>query len=194
MLLIHTMRDIVELKSKMQQECMSGIEIRNLKEKGIASLNLLRHCWKTHSINESWNTEHICLVLQSYGLIFPIQDPFNQKVQLGPSTPRSQDSVHCSKDDGNKVFLVPCKLPPSSTDDEVLEGRPHTCTFAFDFKGFLPEDVYHRLMCLVLKRAQEVTTRKVEFVATKTTFKIFNFSECDWIMETCKHTLNVKVM
>lgn len=188
MLLIHTMRDIVELKSKMQQECMSGIEIRNLEEKGIASLNLFRHCWKTHSIDESWNTEHMCLVLQSYGLIFPIQD---QKVQLGPSIQRSQDSVHCSKDDGNKVFLVPCKLPPSSTDDE---GHPHTCTFAFDFKGFLPEDVYHRLMCLVLKRAQEATTRKVKFEATKTVFKIFNFTECDWIMETCKHTLEVKVM
>lgn len=184
----------MELKPKMHQECVSGIEIRNLEKLGIASLNLLRHCWKTLSMDRTWNTEHICLVLQSYGLIFQIQHSCNQEVQLGSSTPKSQDSVHCSQDDGQKVFLVPCKLPPSCTDDKVLEGSPHMCTFAFDFKGFLPEDVYHRLVCLMLKRAKEKNTRKVEFEATKTTFKIMNFTECDWIMETCKHKLQVKVM
>ena len=47
-------------------------------------------------------------------------------------------------------FMIPCMLSQKALN------IPNGYTFYIDFKGFLPQEVFHCLICLVIKKCQEV--------------------------------------
>lgn len=139
--LISVMRVVMELNRKSPGDRSLII---NLIETGIASDSLLRETWSTFfSAPESTlSFETLCLMLQAYCLIFPLKEH------------KLEGSERCSSPDINKKpmlysFLIPCMLPEIPPDEEVDCGIPWV-HFYFDFEKFIPEEIYHRLICIIL--------------------------------------------
>ena len=138
--LISVMRVIMELN---KVEGLKQEQIMQLESKGTADLDLLSVCWKeflTASDSASdfrIDIHHLCLILQAYCLIYPV-------------TINNSDSVQSK-------FIIPCKLPKTLEEECSL---PNPSTFVFDFEGFLLEEIYHRLICLVSRAARPPRRRK----------------------------------
>ena len=118
----------------------TGDELRNLKETGIATSTLLRDNWKVY-LDTDVSFEKLCLMLQAYCLIFPIRDnqPQSDYREALPCFAQHADTTK---------FLVPSKLP----DVELDEISCYNYTFYFDFQGFLPAEIFHRFVCLMLAK------------------------------------------
>ena len=138
----------------------SGEEVRDLTQRGIAKAKFLRKCWRKElSLDAGGNIlfRQVCLVLQAYCLIYPIRS----------STDTTADE-----------YLVPCKLPPKKIERKDLPW----VTFYFDFRGFLPMEIFNHFVCLMLARSQDnESTKNPEFSATCCRF--YNVEGCNWQLE-----------
>lgn len=138
--LISVMRVIMELNRKSPGDRRLIIE---LIETGISSDTLLREKWAAFSSSPEspLSFETLCLMLQAYCLIFPLKE---HKLE--------DPERSLSSDINNKPitsFLIPSMLPEIPPDEEVDCGVPWV-HFVFDFEKFLPEEIYHRLICIML--------------------------------------------
>ena len=125
------MKIVMELKHGDRR--FPGKDLVALKKTGIASSALLQTSWKDH-----FPFKKLCLMLQAYCLIFPIRD-------MAGSPNQSQSDDH---EADITEFLVPSMLPDLKLEDISCCNY----TFYFDFRGFLPAEVFHRFVCLMLAR------------------------------------------
>ena len=173
--LISIMTVIMELKTKHRNEMLTTAQISQLEKTGVADLELLEVCWGTFiptaksSSDFKIEIEHLCLILQAYCLVYPV----------------SAASENCSR------FIIPCKLPEVLTNQPPLPGC--SC-FGFDFRGFLPAEIYHRLICLASRQANPPKGFSNLYSSKKCHFR--NLEGTHWIMEmdSEKHMLNFEVM
>jgi len=139
----------VELDWNEDYEGIKNTSIQELIKKGIADKHLLEKRWSEELdiLNERWSDElntfdlsHLCLILQAYCLIFPIH-----------SQDKENESVKCSA-----KYLIPCKLPDRRDGPAISEEEFAFYDFKviFDFKKFLPSEVYHRFICWLLMLAK----------------------------------------
>ena len=91
----------------------------------------------------------------------------------------------------DKVYLIPSKLCVDPPCISKSHKKLFNFTFEFDFGGFLPVEVYHRLLCLMLKNQSCSTKSKGRFTANF--FKIHGVEECNWLVRMTGSKLLVSV-
>ena len=166
--------------------------------------------------------EQLCLVLKAYGLIYPMEvaacsgvarSATDPAVASGSTSntppegagPESEVLLRSKSDDSEAVsvgppthYLIPCRLPPTSKD--ASHPHPNAVELYFDFVRFLPDEVFHRLICLMLARAQaEPLSARKKMIKTPhftQTRCQFYFDECLWEIEhqTPHSVLRVSVL
>lgn len=136
--LMSMMKVIMELSTKNNEAELSNEQILKLVEEGVADLEVLNTCWKKYiPSSESPSAigiDHLCLIFQAYCLIHPISKP--------------------SDEEGTRNFLIPCKLPDEIENSTICRIIESYTPFYFDFNEFLPDEIYHRLICLISTMAK----------------------------------------
>lgn len=195
--LIKMMRIVMELQTG--EGCkLTNEEIRDLETTGCAKAGLLRRCWNALN-NDVFHK--LCLILQSFCLIFPLPVDEVPALQQSASTAKYEEGIHSSKvldqiQSGGQtsskpetVYLIPSKLCFKDINGTLKDS--FEISFVFDFHGFLPVEVYHRLLCLMLKKQSLGPKPKGEFTARY--FVIKGLHKCNWLVEMIGSELRVSV-
>ncbi len=169
--LFEVMRSIVEIDPKEDCDGIASEHVLRLEDFGVASMELLTNYLKKFISESSDITlDHLLLILRSYCLIFPLQS--EPKALSSPEGADGDDAHETSYSE----YIVPCKLPK---DPDVCIPEEKCCVFYFDFCQFLPDEIYHRLMCLASKpqrnQSNTFSKRRCVFPSLFDTY---------WIMET----------
>ena len=175
--MISVMRKIVELD---HSSCYEGIQpsfLQDLGLHGIADKHLLEKRWK-EDLDRFGVLElhHICFLLQAYCLIVPIKSK---------GTIKSEDMADQSLPE---KYLIPCKLPPERDVSDTSDYFDFTVHF--NFHKFLPDVVYHRLLCrLIMLAGQEYSDN----IFTKVECIVNDVDGLDWWVKhkASSHTLEI---
>ena len=196
--LLEVMRTVIELD--IHAEEFHGQDVRDLAKKGVATIKLLRKCWEPFLKGGSERSfRQLCLIMQAYALIFPIRvadtsasTPPSRSasvpVAMSQTTPATRSQSVRVDYNFSECFLVPCRLPEKSKV-KSLTGL----TFFIDFQGFLPVEIFHRLICLMLNKSRSVPD--IGKLMLNSTCCYFTCVErCQWRMEVLdKDCLKVTV-
>ena len=109
-------------------------DIRQLLNHGLARQNFLKSLWEDYldRSNQERSFQQLCLFLQAFCLIIPA-------ISINIST--NQESL----------YLIPCKLQGKNEPPQSPEYPEEWIQFYFDFNGYLPAEVFHRLCCLLAR-------------------------------------------
>ena len=178
--------------------------VRDLNARGIASCTLLKACWEEFTHTGTISFQQLCLMLQANCLIYPVKsqpcpnraesDPLPSSSQLPTPPAKSQTSPEVNN--AEVFFLVPCKLPEKMCETPNTEYQLPWITFYFDFQKFLPMEIYHRLVCLMLAASDIEGSRKKRNAYSSTCCLFYNIDSCKWKIELQEnlHHLKVSVM
>ena len=181
------MKVIMELSSE-NIKILPNTQIDTFDTKGVADLNLLKVCWKKFT-NQNDNgvtsieIRHLCLILRAYCLIFPIRSSIlAEKTADSESNSPDLEVAHAEETSEVKYF-IPCKLPELTKED--LHSDLPWFSMHFDFCGFLPAEIYHRLVCLLLDTAETDSSPDPQEtdVFTSTVCLLHNVKDCHWKVE-----------
>ncbi len=145
-MLIEIMKIIMEL-SKDSDNILSGKEERNLQN-GMISFAVLERLCQQIPKSGIVDATTLSVILQAYCLIHPTS---------GNDSQADSDSASCHSDSPtNKCFVIPSMLPELQDDmiEELVQSSLPWMEFYFDFEKFLPVEVYHRLVCMLMAAAQ----------------------------------------
>lgn len=149
--LISAMQVLMEVSSGNTKFNRKAIVTLN---KGFAKMSLLKRVWSDSGSlsGDIVNEDKLCLILQAYCLIFPL----------------APDSSTTDGEDPNAEYLIPSKLPECSEvkRQEISQDHLGWITFYFDFKKFLPIEIYHKLICLFLATFQPEKRSKNLFLSS----------------------------
>ena len=164
--LIEVMRGIVEIDPTENCDRIASEHVEHL-ESGVASIELLTYYLKEFISGSSDITlDHLLLILRSYCLIFPLQPE---------PKPLSSSEGGASYTE----YIVPCKLPENLNYVDIPEER--CCVFYFNFFQFLPDEIYHRLMCLASAASKPNMGERNKFSKQYCVF--YNLHGTDWIIK-----------
>ena len=199
--LFHVMKNVVELNYRSPIE---GKLIRELSETGVASSDLLKEAWSGYlrePIEQSFR--QMRLILQAEAVIHPIRiipesvleqslsesDPNLEAQPPSSGTPTSEAATVEEK----LEYLVPCKLPDKIKKPPAK--TPRWIPFYFDFQKFLPEEIYHRLLCLMLAVSQQKKSFDNPYLS-KNVCLFKTIDKSDWCIEfeSAKHRLKISVL
>ena len=186
------MRNVMELKAGRGLD-MTNEELMCLEKTGCAELNLLKRCWPDLG-DEDFHK--LVLMLQSFCLVFPLPEPETKdgaQMHSQPDEPSQQETPvksHSFTRQPNQVYLIPSKLKSEEFDEKL--ANMFNVSFQFDFGGFLPEEVYHRLLCLMLKKLPK-RNQKLKEIFTANYFKIYRVEKCNWVVRMVNSKLCVWV-
>ena len=173
--LMTVMKDIVELKTDHgnKERLLSNTQAQHLSD-GFADFGVFRIFWEEFvSSSDSLSAitvQHLCLIFQAYCLIYPVHSA-------------NACARGITAESAEQKYIIPCKLPEQINNDRVCKSIDNHFTFCFDFYEFLPDEIYHRLICLasevcVIKRKQIFhncySKRKCFF---------FNLLGTNWVIE-----------
>lgn len=193
------MRIVMELKTGKGKK-LPNDEKEELKTTARIKLCSLRRCWGEL---EDDVFHQLCLILQSFCLIFPLPVDELHAPERSASTPTSSTPAQQelsqvldrSQSEGqassypDTVYLIPSKLNDKPFDESLKKS--FNFTFMFDFCGFFPVEVYHRLLCLMLKNQRSGPIPKGTFTAKY--FLIKGVHDCNWIVQMIGSKLRVSV-
>ena len=206
--LTKVMRTVLELKLHVGTgSSMTNAEMLEFKKTATADASLLRKCWEEFT-DEVHVFRQLCLMLQSFCLIFPLPQSESQPPERSSSTPASSQSaeqgsgtqqINRSQSEGQPpskpvtTYLIPSMLPelPCPTDESLKKS--YDFSFSFDFRGFLPVEVYHRLLCLMMRDQKKEKTRKSKDMFTAEFFQVKCIQECNWMVQRIDSKLRVFV-
>ena len=180
--LISVMKIIMELGRTSQGDRRLIIK---LHDTGIASEGLLREKWAdfcSESESGGPSFHQLCLILQAYCLIFPLKG-FQPQIEAAPLSANGQTT---------KSFLVPSKMPEKAEEDKVGSDVPWV-EFYFDFEKFLPEVIYHQLICIMLACAGDHTSEEVMPRFSKSWSCFYDIEESHWKFEYQRKLHRLKV-
>ena len=102
------------------------------KDNGLAKQSFLKSLWNGYLDRSSQERSfhQLCLFLQAFCLIIPAS------------------SVNISTNQAS-LYLIPCKLKGKDEPPQSPEYPEEWIQFYFDFNGYLPAEVFHRLSCLL---------------------------------------------
>ena len=176
------MKGVVELGSKAAEEesGISNCQVLQFERDSIAEFDIFSACWRlsVESLPKDILTvRQLCLIFQAYCLIFPVHC----------------ESISTAEQLQSQKFIVPCKLPFTFEDmEQVTKVAESTfATFYFDFHDFLPDEVYHRLICLAWKnsKGQEEGNR-----LSKRSCFFVSLNETNWLIQHEYQRLKVMVL
>ncbi len=181
-MLIEIMKMIMELLSKDSDNILSGEEERNLQS-GIISFAVLERLCQQILKSDIVDATTLSVILQAYCLIHPTSGNDSQA-----------NSASCHSDSPtNKCFVIPSMLPELQGDmiEELAQSNIPWMEFYFDFEKFLPVEVYHRLVCMLMAAAQNHCGKShvSRFLCC------FMVHGCKWKveLETLQHRLKISV-
>ena len=107
-------------------------DIRQLLNHGLAKQSFLKRLWNDYldRSNQERSFRQLCLFLKAFCLII------------------SASSINISTNQ-ESLYLIPCKLQGKDEPPHSPEYPEEWIQFCFDFKGYLPAEVFHRLSCLL---------------------------------------------
>ena len=123
------------------------------------------------------SVRQLCLIFQAYCLIVPVHCE-------GMSAAGQLES---------QKFIVPCKLPFTIQDDRIYKLSECFVTFYFEFHDFLPDEIYHRLICLAWKSSKVVREDKVGNRLSKRSCYFVNLERTIWLIEHEYQRLKIMV-
>ena len=186
------MQNVVELNYR---SLIEGKHINQLHETGVASSTLLKEAWSGYlrePIEQSFH--QFCLMLRAECLIHPIRitpesapEPEPQALSTCPA------SSEAASADEKQLYLVPGKLPDKINEKPVECSR--WTTFYFDFQKFLPDELYHRLTCLLLAEFQRNKSLDKPYLSKKIC-QFRRIHGCHWSVEfeRAQHRLKISVL
>ena len=137
--LISIMTKVMEVQ--MSSLTLSNTDIEELKTTGMVKMSSLHTLWQEDHKGNDNQFEIICLLMRAHGLMQAIKPTRSTAGSTTGSTTTESNLIQ---------FMIPCMLSQKALN------IPNGYTFYFDFKGFLPLEVFHCLICLVIKKCQEV--------------------------------------
>ena len=169
--LMTAMKGLMELGSNSAEVGrLSTSQILKFKKDSIADFEVLSACWKlpVESLPEGSITVHqLCLIFQAYYLIFPVHC----------------EGVSAAGQPESHKFIVPCKLPFTIQDDSIYQRSKSYATFFFDFYDFLPDEIYHRLICLAWKNSKPARGQVIVNRVSKRSCFFVNLENTNWLIE-----------
>ena len=159
--------DVAKMLSNSQKDAL---------KKGIADCDVLRKCWTNFTSqgdNAAISFKQLCLIFQAYCLIYPIE----------------------KNPDGNK-YLIPCMLQEETKDLEKLPDKKHWFSMFFDFHGFLPAQIYHRLVCLLLGDKSQTGSSTLSpnwEIFTSTVCVLSDVKDCHWKVKYKRNSHRLKI-
>ena len=93
---------------------------------------------------EDESLQFICLLLRAYGLIFEVKDTSSDEAPPPHKTPPQ--------------YLVPCKLKAMLPDESPIPEQ-ESFSFAADFEGYLPQEMFTRFACWAALNAKASALR-----------------------------------
>ena len=163
-----------------------------LENTGCAELSLLKRCWS--DLGEE-DFHRLMLMLQSFCLVFPLpkraekDDTQTPCAQVKPDQ-QEEPEKSPSLPPLNQMYLIPSKLQSETFNQDLTKN--FNLSFQFDFGGFLPEEVYHRLLCLMLKKLPKMSGKHKDLFTTNF-FKIYGVENCNWVVQMVSSKLCVWV-
>ena len=133
----------------MSHPVLENTEIETLRTTGFTTAKCLLELWKEDHCGNENQFELICLLMRAHGLLQTIKsDPMPES---SSEQPLIGLSLHRQANGFRKLdFVIPCML---SGEGQVNIEAGYT--FYFDFRGFLPQEVFHCFISLVIKKCQE---------------------------------------
>ena len=138
-------------------------EIDKCMKTGMANSEFLYELWKDDHKGDYKEFQKICLLMRAYGLMQTIK------------------STTCVQ------FMIPSLL---NQEKQILQNG---FIFYFDFKGFLPQEVFHCLICLVIKTCPEVPDCSPPKFSAKACIW-YCFKGYDWCIQPMSETHRLKVV
>ena len=186
----------MELNTKNYVQTLKQTQVQTLEDEGIADVEVLNECWKKFvSVPGSppdIEIRHLCLILQAYCLIYPVQSTL---AECQDPTPPSQSpaSISVSKKEKVQKYIIPCKLPDDLPECQVKKiTNCRWTTFFFEFEYFLPDEVYHRILCLASSEAKP--PRKKCNVYSNKRCLYYGLFETNWIFKIEREKQRLKFM
>ena len=162
------MKDIVELKTGIgnkEQLLVDNTQILQLKE-GFADSTVFKIFWEEFVSSPSAITvRHLCLIFQAYCLIYPV------------------NTCGATAGYAEQKYIIPCKLPPEIENEHICKIIGHHSTFYFDFYEFLPDEIYHKLICLASQKCVIKRMQRLHNCYSKRKCFFFNLLETNWVIE-----------
>lgn len=161
--LMSMVKVIVELCTKNSEAKLNRTQLRDLERDGVADFKVFEECWKKYlpAPTSGVGIRHFCLIFQAYCLICPVES-----IESNCCEPSSEKN--------------PCKLP-DIPDSTWISKMDDCTTFYFDFYQFLPNEIYHRLICLA--SAQAKPDKKVPNCYSKRISFFGGLRRGNWVME-----------
>ncbi len=178
-MLIEIMKIIMEL-SKDSDIILSGIEERNLQN-GMISFAVLEKLCQQILKSGIVDATTLSVILQAFCLIYPTSGNDSQA-----------DSASChSESPTNKCFVIPSMLPELQ-DEELAQRSLPWMEFYFDFEKFLPVEVYHRLVCMLMAAAQK---RRGKIRVSRFLCCFDGVHDCKWKveLEDLQHRMKISI-
>ena len=176
------MKDIVELKTDhgFKEQLLNHTQIQQLKE-GFAYFSVFKIFWKKYVANAGLviTVRHLCLIFQAYCLIYPVYS-----VNVCGRTAGSAE----------QKYIIPCKLPDKINDKRVCKIIRNHSTFYFDFHEFLPDEIYHRLICLASQECVIKRKQCLHNCYSKRKCFFFNLLGTNWDIEFQEGRLMIAVL
>ena len=202
--LTEMMRNVIELKPG-KGSVLPNDEKLEIEKTGCAKLSTLKKaCWSDLSEVDFAN---LILMLQSFCLIFPLPPsevpPSARSGSIPESSSQNQTNtvLDHSQSEGqassklDTFYLIPSKLSLCPHLGQHCNKKfKANFSFVFDFGGFLPEQVYHRLLCLMLKTQSKNSSLKSKGEFTAQYFIIKDVEKCNWMVEKVHCKLRVSVL
>lgn len=138
---------------------LTNVDQKRLEDTGCVECRALKKCW-SNLADEEFDT--LILMLQSFCLVYPLRDPCDKS----------------SWDKPNQDYLIPSKLIFTEFDEALKTN--FSLSFTIDFCGFLPDEVYHRFLCLMIKESKFVRGTS-QYTAQH--FVICDVEDCNWIVQ-----------
>lgn len=200
------MKIVMELEVGEGQ--IPNTDVEELNDKGMTKSSILWECWNKLCKDEV-SFYRLCLILQSFCLIFPVSSRDSQPVQCSASSPATPQSMAKEQDNTSEasaqgqqnknpapetdtVYLIPSKLPCCDGPTES-DAAKYKLTFFFKFQAFLPLEVYHRLLCLML-RDQKVNPRwTCTGTFTERYFQVKGVQNNNWMVQKVDNKLKIFV-
>ena len=171
--LMTVMKDIVELKTDHgnKERLLSNTQAQHLRD-GFADFGIFKIFWEEFVSSSdrpsAITVQHLCLIFQAYCLIYPVH---------------SVNACGRTAGSAEQKYIIPCKLPEQINDDRVRKSIDNHSTFCFDFYEFLPDEIYHRLICLASEKCVIKRKQRVHNCYSKRKCFFFNLFDTNWVIE-----------
>ena len=183
--LTRLMKEVMEL-NKLGTGQIQNKDWIKLKEMGIARTNILKVCWNAACKGNDSCFNLLCQMLQLFCLIIPISvNNSPPSIKSLESPPLDHHNVVLAEE---AMYLIPSMLPKQSIPFEK-DPANYGLTFWFDFQGFLPVEIYHRLLSLMLRDQNA----DLEGKFSANFFQVDEVSDRNWMVQIIECKLKIFV-